>query len=253
MFSYLRYIKYGISDPRASLSFISGGKESVRLLSLRRLANLMGWRSDELLRQFASIRKASDFQKEISSRLSDGGRSYYGEVQSPFELYAIVRCLSPENIVETGVASGVSSAYLLLALHDNDKGTLYSVDLPNHELEYFPRLGLSPVSILPEDKPPGFVVPKSLTQRWKLSLGPTREVLPKLLEELGSIDIFFHDSEHTLENMLFEYNQAWPRIRKGGILLSDDIGFNTAFDSFCKSVGSPSVLFPFAGLGCTTK
>jgi alkanesulfonate monooxygenase SsuD/methylene tetrahydromethanopterin reductase-like flavin-dependent oxidoreductase (luciferase family) len=36
----------------------------------------------------------------------------------------------PENLVESGVASGVSSAFLLLGVNTNREGTLHSIDLP---------------------------------------------------------------------------------------------------------------------------
>lgn len=220
---------------------------------MRRAAELIGADPGLISRHFAAIKEEFDFQREIARRLSEGGAANYGQVQSQFEIYSILRCVQPDVVVETGVASGVSSAYILKAMQENGKGTLYSIDLPNHELEYFPDLGLIPVSLLPKDKPPGFAVPDYLKDKWRLTLGPSQDLLPKLLDELGSIDIFFHDSEHTLENMLFEYNQSWSHIRKGGILLSDDVDFNTAFNGFCKSVGSRPVMFPFAGLGCIAK
>jgi predicted benzoate:H+ symporter BenE len=40
--------------------------------------------------------------------------------------YAAVRALVPQCVVETGVANGVSSSYLLLALHKNRRGRLHS-------------------------------------------------------------------------------------------------------------------------------
>ena len=45
-------------------------------------------------------------------------------------LYALLRRLQPEVLVETGVCNGVSSAVILHALHANERGHLYSVDLP---------------------------------------------------------------------------------------------------------------------------
>jgi hypothetical protein len=45
-------------------------------------------------------------------------------------LYSIVRAYKPEIVVETGVAHGVTSAFLLCAMHENRKGHLYSIDLP---------------------------------------------------------------------------------------------------------------------------
>ena len=44
--------------------------------------------------------------------------------------YLSCRLIDPEVVIETGVAYGVSSAFILKALQENDRGTLYSIDLP---------------------------------------------------------------------------------------------------------------------------
>jgi len=129
--------------------------------------------------------------------------------------YAAVRAIKPEIIVETGVASGISSAHLLLACHLNGKGRLYSIDIDNGEY-------------LPPGKSTGWIVPNYLRSKWTLQLGDSRELLPKLLTQLGIVDIFIHDSSHTYELMKFEINQSYPHIRPGGLLLTDDSNFNSA-------------------------
>lgn len=48
--------------------------------------------------------------------------------QSGMFLYALCKIIQPEIIVETGVAYGLSSLYILQALHENEKGMLYSID-----------------------------------------------------------------------------------------------------------------------------
>src|SRR5206468_1634571 len=44
--------------------------------------------------------------------------------------YLACRQLHPNRIVETGVAYGVTSAYMLQALAENEEGELSSIDLP---------------------------------------------------------------------------------------------------------------------------
>ena len=44
--------------------------------------------------------------------------------------YLVCRLLEPAVVVETGVAYGVSSAFILRALEKNGRGVLHSVDLP---------------------------------------------------------------------------------------------------------------------------
>jgi predicted O-methyltransferase YrrM len=137
--------------------------------------------------------------------------------------YAAVRAFAPKVVVETGVASGVSSSYLLLALQKNGHGALHSI-------------GLSDPQFLPPGKTPGWIVPDWLKSKWVLHLGDSRELLPQLLKELGSVDVFIHDSLHTYEHMLWEFRAAYPHIRPGGLLFSDDAFWNRAFPDFSHEV-----------------
>ena len=144
-------------------------------------------------------------------------------------LYALVRVLRPEVVVETGVASGVSSTFLLNAMERNGTGRLYSVDLP-----------LLNERLRPKGQSTGWLVPKDLRSRWQLSLGDAREVLPPLLQRLGEVDCFLHDSDHSYEHMTWEFSEAYPYIRPGGLLMSDDITSNRAWDEFTARSDGPS-------------
>jgi predicted O-methyltransferase YrrM len=137
--------------------------------------------------------------------------------------YAAVRAFAPKVIVETGVANGVSSSYLLLALQKNGRGTLHSI-------------GLDDPGYSPPGKTLGWVVPGWLKSHWVLHVGDSCELLPQLMTELSSVDIFIHDSLHTYEHMLWEYRAAFPYIRPGGLLFSDDALWNTAFPEFSAEV-----------------
>jgi predicted O-methyltransferase YrrM len=43
------------------------------------------------------------------------------------------------------------------------------------------------------------------------------------------VDLFAHDSLHTRRNMRREFEAVWPNLRRGGILLADDVERNLAF------------------------
>jgi len=129
--------------------------------------------------------------------------------------YLSCRLIEPEVVVETGVAYGVSSAFILRALEKNGRGTLYSVDLPPLRREY--------------EKFWGIAVPESLRVRWRLHRGSSARVLPRLLQEVHRVDLFVHDSLHTHRNMRREFDTIWPRLRNGGLLLADDVERNRAF------------------------
>jgi predicted O-methyltransferase YrrM len=136
--------------------------------------------------------------------------------------YAMCRALAPSVILETGVAYGVTSAYLLQAIEANQKGKLWSVDLP--------PLGRN------ADDYVGFLVPKILRSNWKLRRGTTRRLLPKLLPLVGQIDLFVQDSLHTYRTITEEMQTVWPFLRSGGVVIADDIGENRAFSDFANRV-----------------
>ena len=155
-------------------------------------------------------------------------------------LYSLLRKLKPDLAVETGVCNGVSTAFILLALHENGKGRLYSIDLPEVAGRHYEEgtfwLGKGG-AVIPEGEEPGWMIPPYLKDRWDLILGKSQDELPPLLARLGSIDFFLHDSEHSYECMWFEYNEAYRVLRVGGVLMSDDIIWNGAFQRFARERG----------------
>jgi predicted O-methyltransferase YrrM len=129
--------------------------------------------------------------------------------------YLLCRLLEPDVVVETGVAYGVSSAFVLRALDENGRGVLHSVDLPPLRREY--------------ERFWGIAVDGSLKGRWALHRGASGRVLPRLLDELETVDLFVHDSLHTYRNMRREFRAVWPRLRTGGVIVADDVERNRAF------------------------
>ncbi len=81
----------------------------------------------------------------------------------------------------------------------------------------------------------GSAIPDELKSHWKFIKGSSSEKLNNLLESVGKIDIFLHDSMHTYKNMIFEFESAWTYIKNNGFLLSDDILENNSFLEFYRS------------------
>jgi predicted O-methyltransferase YrrM len=129
--------------------------------------------------------------------------------------YLACRLMAPDVVVETGVAYGVSSAFILSALRQNGRGTLHSVDLPPLA-EGTGRFW-------------GVAVPEALRGRWRLHRASSARALPELLGSLGAVDLFVHDSLHTRRNMRREFEEVWPHLRSGGVILADDVERNRAF------------------------
>jgi len=142
--------------------------------------------------------------------------------------YAAVRALRPDCIVETGVANGVSSSYLLLALQKNKRGHLHSI-------------GLGDRAFLLVGRDLGWLVPEWLRATWQVHLGDARDILPRLLNRLGKIGVFIHDSLHTYDHMMWEFETAYPHLLSGGLLISDDASWNNSFYDFARNISASEV------------
>lgn len=141
----------------------------------------------------------------------------------------VVGLAKPAVMVETGVALGFTTATVLRAMRDNDRGRLHSIDLP--ALQYDPA------------DPVGRAVPDELHDRWELHLGDSRKLLGPLAARVAPLDVFLHDALHTYSSQRREYRTVWPHLRPGGVLISDDVG-NPAFVEFAREVGARPYLVP---------
>jgi hypothetical protein len=136
-------------------------------------------------------------------------------------VWCLVRHLRPLRVVETGVARGFTTRVILEALQRNGAGHLWSIDLPPQlQPELHAEIGIA--------------VSDQVRHRWSYIKGSSRRHLPALLEELGEIDLFVHDSLHTDRNVRFEMERAWTHLRPNGALVVDDIDANCAFRSFVR-------------------
>jgi predicted O-methyltransferase YrrM len=136
--------------------------------------------------------------------------------------YLLFRILRPAVVVETGVASGSMTSFILAALKRNDHGQLLSFDIPPVKGERtmdWTATGADEV---------GFLIPEPYRDRWTLTLGDSTYELPKRFGG-REIDCFFHDSDHSFEHMIFEYAFAEKHLKPGGWIVSDDISWNQAF------------------------
>ena len=183
-------------------------------------------------------------EKSILEKIGELNHKILNEKNATIEafyipLYFLVRLIKPEIMIETGVHRGVSSLFILQAMHENDKGVLYSIDLPQAEYEQ-DNLDTTK-SVLPTEKI-GVCITANLRKRWNLILGDSRKELPKLLGNLSAIDIFLHDSKHTHDHMKWEYETAWPHIKNSGVLISDDINWSKgAFENFAEKNNSKNI------------
>jgi hypothetical protein len=162
-----------------------------------------------------------EIEEEVSWRIKNLGS------EGPFRLihnadftlarfcYLACRLLKPKIVLETGVAYGVTSAFILKALEVNGDGLLHSIDLP--------PLGYN------ADEFVGTLIPEASARRWRLHRGTSKRVLPALLRQLEEIDCFVHDSLHTYKNIRAEFRAVFPYLARPAVVVADDIGDNAAF------------------------
>ena len=130
-------------------------------------------------------------------------------------LYALVRASRPRIAVETGTAAGASALYVLRAMERNGgEGQLHSIDLVD------------------DPKNIGVLVPPEARARVRFHLGDSLAILPRLLAEIGPIDLFLHDSHHAYEHMIAEYEIALRHLKPGGVLASHDVLHSNAWRHF---------------------
>lgn len=171
-----------------------------------------------------------DLLAEIGALLSakglGTGRHTYGwysdaDIELCSAIWCTARHIRPEVTIETGVAHGISSRIALEALSRNDRGRLWSIDLPhplNHKLH-----GQTGVAVI-----------DSLRPHWTYLEGESQKMLPPLVAELGNVELFIHDSLHTARNTLFEMEQAASIMQSGGVMLVDDIRGHDGFATFAR-------------------
>jgi predicted O-methyltransferase YrrM len=190
------------------------------------LVRQYGCSSQDIQSAYNDLSNNSFVWNEVAKNLSLYPNGYGMQMtKESATLYLLVRLIKPERIIETGVSAGVSSTYILRALHDNNKGKLHSIDLPPDNL--------------PSGKKCGWLVPEALRNRWHLHIGDAKDLLEPLLDSLQRIDFFIHDSLHTYEHMMWEFRTAWKFLRLQGLFLAHDVGRNKAFSDFMQEKGVP--------------
>jgi predicted O-methyltransferase YrrM len=163
--------------------------------------------------------------------LGRGAFAGWGDGEAGFvrAVWCITRHVRPAKVVETGVARGMTSRFILEALTAIGEGRLWSIDLP------------------PPGRPDvrgliGVAVPDALHSRWSYVQGSSRRRLPALLALLAEIDLFVHDSRHSERNVLYELERARAAVRPGGFLIADDVDLNCGLHRYREKHAEDRVL-----------
>ena len=135
------------------------------------------------------------------------------------------------DILETGTFSGFTSAFVLLGLGFSSGGLLYTIDLPTsklvtqeHHIDY---------------RDIGQIISRQKNRNRAVQvIEDAKSALPRLLIE-NKVDMFIHDSLHTVTHQMYEYVVSRALMPINSILVSDDILWNPAFVSYVKLFDLP--------------
>jgi hypothetical protein len=177
----------------------------------------------------------SDTRDLLRSQGLEVGRGAFGGWDDADPGFArAVWCLTvhlrPQTVVETGVAKGVTTRFILEALERSGSGHLWSIDRPPLDQSLHAQIGAA--------------VTTHLRNRWTLLRGTSRRMLPGLLGRIGPIDLFVHDSLHTERNLRFELTRALGAMATAGALAADDVERNLAFERIVEERRLAAVVAP---------
>jgi predicted O-methyltransferase YrrM len=138
--------------------------------------------------------------------------------------YAIVRALKPAHVVETGVDKGLGTAVLAAALLRNadegKAGRITAIDI-NPEAGYLVRSGAwsSVVDVVYSDS----VAALAALDR--------------------PVDLFLHDSDHSVAHERTEFTTVEPKLSKSALLLTDNATKTSVLSEYAEKTGRQYLAF----------
>lgn len=157
------------------------------------------------------------FKKTIANQKQITNTRWNAEQQLFSLLYSLVCAKKSNLVVETGVANGISTNAIMRALEiSKNFGSLHSFDVLTETSKAYKGSG-----------------------NWKfhlLSATKTHTSLKNEVQFLSKPDIWLHDSNHGYRWQKFKYLLAMKSLKKGGMLISDDIDASPAWAELAGSV-----------------
>jgi predicted O-methyltransferase YrrM len=186
--------------------------------------NVSSSRLAELRGEYEDLRPALAARYE--TRQLSFPRFWAVEEGSAFVLYAATRLTRPGIVLETGVADGHSSFFILNALQRNgSNGVLHSIDVSSKV---------------------GCLLDTTDRANWHLHLlshAALKTSLVDVLNTLPPVDILVQDSDHSYRWVQFELEKTLPKISPSGLILCDDTDATFAVIDFCQTHGfAPKLL-----------
>ena len=94
----------------------------------------------------------------------------------------------------------------------------------------------------------GWAVPTKLRNRWDLRQGRSEDLLRPLLEEIGTLNLYCHDSPVDVRHFEFEMRSISKYLKPGSLVVADNTDKRT-FDETASSVGAEAFYHRHSSLG----
>lgn len=171
-------------------------------------------KSKRMVEEFLVLLRPQSYQLDKPSPLKDV-LSEAASFERLIVLNYLIRSQKPALYIETGTQHGLSAGLVAWTVEQEKLDTrVITFDVIEQPLLY-----------------------KSEIVRYEILQFPSRvRFRLKNLEKSVTNSIFFHDSDHSYENMMFEFDWMWNKM-KVKTLISDDIDGNSAFFDFCLKNG----------------
>lgn len=267
-FLNLSDVKKGIKNPRKAYRAIYQDMTGDSATSVDDTTLL----DDKYINVYSSIfdKNSKEITKLISEMRQESVQHRLTEVanimeQYPFQIggakaagemaYLATRICKPDTGLEIGVANGVSTYYILTASeHQNNELDFRAIDKPMFQKqirEKRGKRGLKEVGgIIPDEYEAGWIAPRSLRNKYghQYYVGDFNEILPSIIEDLGPLDLALYDASKDKEEMKYAYHQIINNLNPGGVLISDDIGVNSAFEVATRTSAGRSIKIAGCGM-----
>lgn len=178
--------------------------------ALARLAPQIGKSADELL-VYTSEDVIGGWHPDLALRRWDLGSMF--EVEGQF-IYALVRALKPQNVLEIGVGNGCATTHILAALVLNGYGRLTSVDPHPYNTDNVPKAWRDRWEFIPQDGV-GWIAEHGerhfdiVVEDAMHSYEMTHDIIANVAPMRPHV-VLSHDSEHGVEGDLIR--RAWTDI-----------------------------------------
>ncbi|HNV52129.1 MAG TPA: class I SAM-dependent methyltransferase [Tenuifilaceae bacterium] len=173
----------------------------------------------------------SIIKKSINDSLNDGFRGeeislgkIANSVSIPSHLgrliYRLAKHYQPKNIVELGTSVGISTMYLAKG---NPSASIYTIEGDEAVLgiaqNRFRKFGLTNIQTLS---------------------GNFEDQLPRVLNELSSVDFVFIDGDHNGRALINNFNLILPKVNHKTIIIVDDIRWSKGMEKAWEYISSNS-------------